>query len=92
MRELRGVVQRLKKTVPRTEPCGTPQVRGDEGEMFVGIPAVDVRDESYEVKHYIETEEMTNKVERRWSTLEWSRVSKAADRSGNKGRRLVAYR
>ena len=81
MRELKGVVQRLKRTGPRTEPCGTPHVRGDEGEMFVGIPTVDVRDERYEVKHYIEKEEMTNKVERRWSRLEWSRVSKAADRS-----------
>ena len=48
----------MKRTGPRTEPCGTPQVRGDEGELCGGIPAVDVRDERYEVNHCSETEEM----------------------------------
>ena len=56
-------------------------MRGDEGELCAGIPTVDVRDERYEVNHYIETEEMPNQVERRWSRIEWSKVSKAADRS-----------
>ena len=42
---------------------------------------VDVRDESYEVNHCSETDEMPNQVERRWSRMEWSRISKAADRS-----------
>ena len=71
----------MKRTWPRTEHCGTPKVRGDEGELCGGIPTVDVRDERYEVNHCSETEEMPNKVERRWSMMEWSRVSKAADRS-----------
>ena len=31
MKVLRGVVYRLKRIGPRTEPCGTPQVRGSEG-------------------------------------------------------------
>ena len=46
-------------------------------------PTVDVRYERYivVVNHYSETEEMSNQVERRWSRMEWSRVSKAADRS-----------
>ena len=70
----------MKRTGPRTEPFGTPQVRGDEGELCGGIPTVDVRDERYEVNHCSETEEMPNQVERRWSRMEWSRVSKAADR------------
>ena len=56
-------------------------MREDEGELFGGIPTVDVRDERYEVDHCSETEEMPNQVERRWSMMEWSRVSKAADRS-----------
>ena len=42
-------------------------------------PTVDVWDERYEVNHCSETEEMPNQVERRWSRIEWSRVSKAAD-------------
>ena len=71
----------MKRTGPRTEPCGTPQVRGDKGELCRGIPTVDVRNERYEVNHYSETEEMPNQVGRRWSRMEWSRVSKAADRS-----------
>ena len=65
----------------RTEPCGSLQVRGAEGELCGGIPTVDVRDERYEVNHCSETEEMPNQVERRWSRMEWSRVSKVADRS-----------
>ena len=47
----------MKRTGPRTEPCGTPQVRGDEGELCGRIPTVDVRDERYEVNHCSETEE-----------------------------------
>ena len=81
MRELRGVVLILKRTGPRTELWGTPQVRGDEEELFGGIPTVDVRDERYEMNYCSETEEMPHQVERRWSRMEWSRVSKAADRS-----------
>ena len=71
----------MKRTAPSTEPCETLQVRGDEGELYGGIPAVDVRDERYEVNHCSETEEMPNQVERRWSRMEWSRESKTADRS-----------
>ena len=55
--------------------------RGNEGELCGGIPTVDLRDERYEVNHCSETEGMLNQVERRWSRMEWSRVSKAADRS-----------
>ena len=32
MRVLRGVVYRLKRIGPRTEPCDTPQMRGSKGE------------------------------------------------------------
>ena len=48
----------LKRTGPRTEPWRTPQVRGDEGELYGGIPTVDVRDARYEVNHCSETEEI----------------------------------
>ena len=49
--------------------------------MCGGIPTVDMRDERYEVDRCSETEEMPNQVEIRWSRMEWSRVSKVADRS-----------
>ena len=71
----------MKRTEPRTEPWGTPKVIGDEGELYGGIPVVDVLDERHEANHCRETEEMPNQVERRWSGMVWSRVSKAADRS-----------
>ena len=71
----------MKITGPRTEPCGTPQVRGDEGELCGEIHTENVRDERYEVNHCSETEKMPNQVERRWSRMEWSRVSKADDGS-----------
>ena len=66
----------MKRTGPRTEPCGTPQVRGDEGELCGGIPTVDVQDERYEVNHCSETEEMPNQMERRWSRI---KKTKAGD-------------
>ena len=69
----------MKRTEPRTEHWGTPQVRGDEGEVCGGISTADVRGERYEVNHSSEMEEIQNQVERRWSRMEWSRVSKAAD-------------
>ena len=71
----------MKRSEPRTEPCGTLKVRGDEGELCGGIPTVDVRDKIYEVNHCSETEKMPTQMKRRWSRMEWSRVSKAADRS-----------
>ena len=59
----------LKRTGPRTELCGTPQVKGDEGELCGWIPTVDVRNVRYEVNHCNETEEIPNQVERRWSRM-----------------------
>ena len=32
MRVLRWVVYKLKRIGPRTEPCGSPKMRGSEGE------------------------------------------------------------
>jgi hypothetical protein len=34
MRVLRGVVYRLKRMGPRTDPCGTPQVSGNGRDEF----------------------------------------------------------
>ena len=52
----------MKRTGPRPKPCGTPQVRWNEGELCGGIPTVDVPDKRYEVNHCSETEEMPNQV------------------------------
>ena len=82
----------MKRTGPRTEPCGTPQVRGDEGELRGGIPTVDVRDERYEVNHSSETEEMPNRWKDDgvgWRGQEYQR--QMIDQE-DKGRRLVAWR
>ena len=70
----------MNRAGPSTEPWETPQVTGDEGELCGAIPTVDLQDERYEVNHCSETEEMPNQVERQWSRMEWSTVSKAADR------------
>ena len=40
----------------------------------------DVRDDSQEVNHCRDSSEILNQVERQWSKIEWSRVSKAAER------------
>ena len=51
MRVLSGVVYRLNRIGPRTEPCGTRHVREDEGERCGGMKTADVRDDKYEVNH-----------------------------------------
>ena len=45
MRVLRGMVYRLKRIWPRTEPCGTLQVRDSEEERCGTMETVDVRDD-----------------------------------------------
>ena len=44
----------MKRTGPRTEPCETPQVRGDEGELCGGIPTV-------QISTYTSRERQTNR-------------------------------
>ena len=58
---------KIERTGLRTEPWGTPQVRGDEGEMCGGMAMadVDVRDERYEGNYCSERDEMPNQVDRR---------------------------
>ena len=51
MRVLSGVVYRLNRIGPRTEPWGTPHVRVDKGERCCGMKTADVRDDKYEVNH-----------------------------------------
>ena len=71
----------MTRTGPRTEPCGILQVRVNEEEMCGEMAMADVREQRYEMNHCSEREDLPNQVERRWSRMEWSRVSKAADRS-----------
>ena len=71
----------MKRTGPRTEPWGSPQVRSNEGKLCGRISTVDMRDDRYEVNNCSETQEMPNQVERPWNKMEWSRVSKASDGS-----------
>ena len=82
----------MKRTGPRTGPCGTPLVRGAEGELCGGISTADVQDERYEVNHCSETEDMPNQVENDgvgWSGREYQR--QLLDQE-DKGRILVAWR
>ena len=61
-------------------PWATPQER-EIKEKYMEMTIADVQDEKYQVNYCSEREEIPYKVERRWSKMEWSRVSKAADRS-----------
>ena len=80
----------MKRTRPRTETWRTPQVKWDEGEMCGGMATADVQDERYKLNHCSQREEMPIQVERRWSRMEWSRVSKTADRSSRQ-RQEICY-
>ena len=81
IRVLRGVVYILKRIGPRTEPCGTPQVRGNEVDLDPEAVTVKDLEVRYEVNHFRGVPEIPNQVDRRWSKMEWSIVSKAAERS-----------
>ena len=70
----------IKKDRAKTEPCGTPQVRGSEGERLGGMKQLICGNDKYEVNHFSGSLEMPNLVERRRSKMEWLRVSKAAER------------
>ena len=48
---LSGVVYRLNRIGPITEPWGTPHEREDEGERCGGMETADVRDDKHEVNH-----------------------------------------
>ena len=45
------------------------------------MKTADERDDRLEVNHCRSSLEMPNQVDRRWSKMKWSRVSKAAERS-----------
>ena len=62
------------------EPCLTPHVTGDERDKCGGIEIEDVQGK-YEVNQWREREDMPNQLETRCSKIEWSRISKAAERS-----------
>ena len=80
MKLLRELVYILKRTRPKTEPCGTPQVRCAEGERLGAMKQLICGNDKYEVNHCRGSSEMPNQVERRRSKMEWLRVSKSAER------------
>ena len=80
----------IEKNWAEKEPCETPKVRGDEGELFGGILTVDVQDERYEVNHGSET----RKCQTRWKDdgVGWSgrEYQMQLIEQDDKGRRLAA--
>ena len=80
MRLLREVVYILKRIGSKKMPCGTPNVRGSEGERLDGMKQLICGNDKYEVNHCRGGSEMSNQVERRRSRMECFRVSKAAER------------
>ena len=82
MRDRRSTDERAKRSDIKIEKNWAENgALWDEAELCGEIPTVDVRNDRYEVNHCSKTEKMLNQVGRRWSRMEWSRVSKAADRS-----------
>ena len=81
------MVDRLKRTGPRTKPWGTLQIRGDAGEMCGGMTMADVQDERYEVNHCSEREEMPNQIddEAGWSGQEYQRWQIDQEGKGKRG-------
>ena len=81
MSELSGVVYMMKRMGTRTEPWGTPQERGSEEEMLSRHETEKDLCDRYDWNQVRARSHIPNQEVRRWSRMEWSIVSKAAERS-----------
>ena len=77
----KGVVHRLKRRGPRTEPWGTPVRRWEQGEELEPIRTDWERLESYELSSKRAEEDIPKLRESRDKSMSWSIVSKVAERS-----------
>lgn len=78
IRWLRGVVYRMKRRGPRTEPCGTPQARLVGMEDSPEARTEKKRDDKYELIQSRDVPEMPNQELSLARRMLWSIVSKAA--------------
>src|SRR5208282_2038694 len=81
MSELSGVEYMMKRMGPRTEPWGTPQERGSEEERLSRQETEKNLQDRYDWNQGRALSHIPSQEMRRWSRMEWSIVSKAADRS-----------
>ena len=81
MSELSDVVYMMERMAPRTEPWGTPQERGSEEERLSRHETEKNLSDRYDWNQARALSHIPNQEVRRWSRMEWSIVSKAADRS-----------
>ena len=78
---LSGVVYMMNRMGPKAEPWGTPQVRGREEERMEEQDTEKDLSDRYDRNQSNAQSEMPNHDVRRCSRIEWSIVSKAADKS-----------
>ena len=76
-----GVVYKTNSTGPSTEPCGTPNMRGEEEEAELLITTHWFLSGRYDQNHWRAVERMPKTVSRRKRRIWWSIVSNAAERS-----------
>ena len=77
----RGWVYRMKRIGPRTEPRGTPQRMTVGEDSLPSIDTVCVLPERYDLNHARAVPWKPKVCSKRWSSISWSTVSNAADRS-----------
>src|SRR5208282_891541 len=81
MSELSGVVYMMKRMGTRTEPWGTPQERGSEEERLSRQETEKNLRDRFDWNQARALSHIPNQEVRRWSKMEWSILSKAAERS-----------
>jgi len=81
MSELRGVVLRMKRIGPNTGPWGTPVASRVGDDLQPEHETVKVLSNIYEENQERTLPRRPNHIDKRCNRMEWSIVSKAAERS-----------
>ena len=81
IRVLRGVVYKINSRGSRTEPWGTPHIQVWQKEKLLLHLTRKERDDKYDLNQSKAEPWMPNQDDRRVSSMLWSMVSKAAERS-----------
>ena len=78
-----GVVYKTNSTGPSTEPCGTPNIKGEWEEAELLTTMDWFLSSGFDWNHWSVVEWMPETVSRRERRIWWSIASKAAERSSN---------
>ena len=86
-----GVVYKTNSTGPNTEPCGTPNMTGEEEEAELLTTTHWFLSRRYDRNHWRAVERMPKTVSRWERRIWWSIVSNAAERSSKSKTQILSF-